>query len=889
MSDDLLQTKLHVPRLRPSLVPRPRLIEALNQGRTGKLTLISAAAGFGKTTLVSSWIDALQTERAPLPPASHVPTQIAWLSLDENDSAPARFLAYVIAALQRIDPHIGASAQPMLQASPLPLPTVLTALLNDVASQPEQIVLVLDDYHVIDARPIDEALAFLLDNAPPQLHLVITTREDPNLPLARLRVRGLLTEVRAADLRFTLAETARFLQNVMGLALTEDQITALEARTEGWIAGLQMAALSMRGQEDIASFIQSFTGSHHFVLDYLLEEVLHQQPPHVQTFLLKTAILNQLTGSLCDALTGEASGQQILESLERANLFLVPLDNERRWYRYHHLFAELLRQRLLESSGESDLNALHSRASQWYEANGLELEAFHHATAANDIERAMRLIEGKGLPLYFRGEAMPIRHWLASLPEAEFRAKPALRVMYASVLTMTGRLHDNIDEILQAAETALQDAAPDDKTADLLGQIAANRAMLAVPKNQVETIITQSRRALELLHPDNAPMRATTTWTLGYAYQVQGKRAAASKAYAETIAQSQKSGNLMTEIAATTCVGQIQEAETQAHQAAASFRRVLQLVGDPPWPAACEACVGLARIHYQWNDLAAAERYGQQGLALARQLENVDTPAACGVLLARVELAHGDVAAAVTRLAAAEQFVQQHHFEHWMAEITTVRIQVLLHQGALAAAAQLAQAHDLPLSQARIHLAQHDPKAALVLLAPARQEAEAKGWADRRLQVLLLQALAQQAEDEDAQAMQTLGEALTLAAPGGLLRPFVDAGPPMASLLRQAVKAGVAPLFAQPVLIAFGEMVVSQPPVSRPAGQPIVNTLVEPLSARELDVLKLLTTGLTGPEIARELMVSLNTMRTHTKNIYAKLGVNSRRTAVRRAEELNLI
>ncbi len=625
MSGELLQTKLFLPRLRPSLVPRPRLIKILNQGLSGKLTLISAPAGFGKTTLVSSWIDALQTDNT-----APTPTQIAWLSLDENDGVLARFLSYVIAALQRIDPHIGESALPLLQASPLPLPTLLTTLLNDIAAQPDPLVLVLDDYHVVDAHPVDEALAFLLEHAPPQLHLVITTREDPNLPLARLRVRGLLTELRATDLRFTVAETAVFLQKVMGLDLTEEQIAALEARTEGWIAGLQMAALSMRGQKDLSGFIQSFTGSHRFVLDYLLEEVLHQQPDHVQEFLLKTAVLNQLTGSLCDALTGETNGQEILESLDRANLFLVPLDNERRWYRYHHLFAELLRQSLQQSTAESDVNALHIRASEWYEANGLALEAFHHATAAHDVDRALRLIEGDGLPLYFRGEATPVRHWLESLPEAEFKARPALWVTYASVLTLTGRLHDNIEEILQAAEAALPDPALDDKTADLHGQIAANRAMLGVVKNEVERIITQSQRALALLHPDNAPMRTTTTWTLGYAYQVQGNRAAAKEAYAETIAQSQKSGNIMTEIAATTCVGQIQETENQPHQAAATFQRILQLMGDPPWPAACEACVGLARIHYQWNDLDAAEQYGQQGLALARQLENVDTPAACG-------------------------------------------------------------------------------------------------------------------------------------------------------------------------------------------------------------------------------------------------------------------
>jgi len=865
----LLQTKLYRPPLRPSLIPRTNLLHQLNRGLPRKLTLLSAPAGFGKTTLVNEWLAACERPSA-------------WLSLDERDGDPPRFLTYFVAALQRIFPNVGADVTAVLQASPPPpIETSLTTLLNEIAAQPDHFLLVLDDYHLIEAPAVDEALTFLLDHLPPQMHLVVTTREDPNLPLARLRVRGQLTELRAADLRFTLEETAVFLNQTMGLNLSQENVAALEARTEGWAAGLQMAALSMHGQPDVAGFIQSFTGSHRFVLDYLVEEVLHQQPESVQRFLLQTAVLHQLTGALCNALTGDDNGQEILESLERANLFLVPLDNERRWYRYHHLFADLLRQRLQQDMAESGVAELHRRASQWYEANGLELEAFRHAAAANDMARAVRLIEGEGLPLYFRGEATPVRHWLASLPEAEFQARPSLWVTYASVLTMTGRLHGNIEEILQAAETALQSAGHDDKTNDLLGQTAAIRAMLGVPKNQVDTIITQSRRALELLHPDNAPMRTTTTWTLGYAYQVQGDRAAASRAYAETIAQSQKSGNIMTELAATTCLGQIQETENQLRQAAQTFQRILELVGDPPWPAACEACVGLGRIHYQWNDLETAEQYGQQGLALARQLENVDTPAACDVLLAQVKLAQGDAAGALAVLTEADQFVQERHFDHWSGEITAVRIQTLLQQGHLAAAAELAENHDLPLSQARVKLAQGKPTAALAVLEPVRQQAAANDWADMRFQVLVLQALAHQAAGKSEQAVQTLEEALALAAPGGLLRPFVDEGLPMAALLREVVKRGMAPVFAQQVLEAFGETAVSPPPTAHP--------LPDPLSERELEVLKLLATALTGPEIARELVISLNTMRTHTKNIYSKLGVNSRRTAVRRAADLNLL
>jgi LuxR family maltose regulon positive regulatory protein len=402
-----------------------------------------------------------------------------------------------------------------------------------------------------------------------------------------------------------------------------------------------------------------------------------------------------------------------------------------------------------------------------------------------------------------------------------------------------------------------------------------------VPKNQVETIVTESRRALQLLHPENTPMRTTTTWTLGYAYQLQGNREAAREAYVETIARSRKSSNIMTEIAATTCVGQIQESENQAHEAAETFRRILHLVGDPPWPAACEACAGLARIHYQWNDLDAAERYGEQGLALAHQLENVDTPAACGVLLACVQLARGDPSGALAALSEAEQFAQGHHFGHWDGEITAVRIRILLHQGNLAAAAQLIASTDLSLSRARVHLAQGKPAEALAVLEPVRRQLEEKDLADKRLQLLALQSLAHQAAGEGESAVQTIGEALAMAAPGGLLRMFVDEGAPMAALLREVVKQGNAPAFAQQVLYAFEEPVAPKIPTS--------HHLPDRLTERELEVLRMLATELSGPEIARELVISLNTMRTHTKNIYSKLGVSSRRTAVRRAEALDML
>lgn len=469
-----------------------------------------------------------------------------------------------------------------------------------------------------------------------------------------------MTELRVVDLRFTSDEATEFLKGVMSLDLSSKDVAALESRTEGWIAGLQMAALSMRGRADTASFIQAFTGSHRFVLDYLVEEVFGQQSESVQTFLLRTSILDRMCGSLCDAvlLDPSACGQETLEYLERANLFIVPLDDERRWYRYHHLFAELLRLRLHQSTTsytgdeESGVAELHVRASIWYEDNGLEIEAFRHAAAANDVERAARLVEGKGMPLHFRGAVAPVLKWVESLPTAVLDAWPSLWTTYASTLLAAGQV-TGVEQKLRAAEAALQSIEPDDKTRDLVGRIAAIRATLTASQNQVETIIAQSRRALEYLHPDNLPFRTSTTWKLGFAYHLQGDRAAASQAYAEVISIGQASENIIFTITATTGLGSLQEADNQLYLAAETYRRVLQQFGNPPLRVACEAHLGLARIFYEWNDLDAAEQHGQQSVRLARQLENSDRFVACEVFLARLKLAQGDVAAAAAILAKA--------------------------------------------------------------------------------------------------------------------------------------------------------------------------------------------------------------------------------------------
>ena len=880
MSTPILATKLYVPPPQPRVVHRPRLIERLNEGLHRRLTLICAPAGFGKTTLLSEWLAGWER------PA-------AWLSLDEGDSDPTRFLTYLVAALQTVAADIGEGALGMLQSPrPPPTETVLTTLLNEITTIEDEIVLVLDDYHVVDAKPADDALSFLLEHQPPRMHLVIATREDPNLPLARLRARGQLAELRAADLRFTPSEAAEFLKGAMGLSLSAEDIAALETRTEGWIAGLQLAAISLQGRKDATNFVESFTGSHHFVLDYLVEEVLGQQSESVQAFLLRTSILERLCGPLCDAvlLDPSASGQETLEYIERANLFLIPLDNERRWYRFHHLFAELLLQRLHQSTASStgdemgDVAELHNRASVWYEDNGLEIEAFQHAAAAQDVDRAERLIEGKGMPLYFRGTVAPVLNWLESLPKTVLDARPSLCVVYASVLLLVD--HTAVEQKLQVAEAALQDTEQDDKTRDLVGRIASMRATLAVIQHDAETIIAQSRRALEYLHPDNLPLRTATTWTLGHAHQLQGDRAAASRAYDEVISTGKSFGDSVYTIAATINLGQLQEADNKLSLAAESYRRVLQLAGDPPQPIACEACLGLARITYQWNDLDAAEQHGQQFIQLTRQMGSVDSFASYDVFLARLKLAQGDVAGAVAILAKAEEFVRQHNFLFRMPDVAAAQVLTLLRRGNLAAASHLVEAHDLPVSRARVHLAQGDATAALAALAPLRRQAEVKGWGDERLEVMVLQALALQAHGEVDEAAQILGDALALAEPGGFIRIFVDEGTQMAHLLSEAAARGITPGYTGRLLAAFeAEEQKSEDKSYLPPAQP----LTEPLSQRELEVLRLIAQGLSNREIGERLFLAVDTVKGHNRRIFNKLMVHRRTEAVARARSLDIL
>jgi LuxR family maltose regulon positive regulatory protein len=909
MSDSLLLTKLYVPPPRTNLVLRPRLVERMNEGLSlgRKLTLISAPAGFGKTTLVSEWVAGPRD----CPPKLVCGNLVAWLSLDEADNDPTRFISYLVAALQTIKPGIGENLLLALQGSqPLQIEAILTALLNEVSKIPEHFVLILDDYHSIDSRPVDRTLDFLVEHQPPQMHLVITTREDPQLPLARYRARGQLTELRAADLRFTPGEAAELLNHVTGLGLSVENIAALETRTEGWIAGLQLAAISMQGHKDAAGFIQSFTGSHRFVMDYLLEEVLHQQSESIQTFLLYTSMLDRMCGPLCDAilLDSSASGQATLEYLERSNLFIVPLDNERRWYRYHHLFGDLLRKRMEQKLTADGIARLHIHASEWYENNRLILEAFNHAVAANDVERAERLMELKEMPLHLPGVPTTILKWLESLPESVLNSKPALWWKQAAMM-MSNYQTIGVEEKLQATEAALASKTPpnsemDDWTRNLIGKIAFARAALAATLYQAETTLVYANRAMEFLHPNNIAYRSEVTQYIGFARYVLGDRDAAELAYKQALSLAQAAGNNELVELAVIRLGQIQELSNQLRQAFETYQKVLKLMGEDPPPLATLAYIGLARIYYEWNELDTAEKYAEQAFQQAKLCEQViDRLISSEMVLSRLKLTRGDADGAAYWLSQAERNARQMNLPVRLPDIACAQALIHLYRGDTGAAAQIVQQYDhlqydlkhndILIFRARALVAQGDPSAALGILIPYIPQMEEKKWEDQRLRAVVLQGLAHHLQGEKDQAFQVLTEALTLAEPGGYIRLFVDYGDPMRLLIvdfrswmEKQSGDRTHPLadYVDRILAAFAPS--QAVPELTPGNSK--SELIETLSQRELEVLQLICQGLSNHEICLRLFLALDTVKGHNRRIFEKLQVHKRTEAIARARDLGL-
>ena len=906
----LLETKLYVPRSPRALVPRPRLRERMDRGAASRLMLVSAPAGFGKTTLLAEWLAA-----GPAAPTDE--RSVAWLSLDPSDNHPGSFWTYVIAALRSAAPGVGASALALLHAAqPPPIETVLTTLVNDLGAVANDVVLVLDDYHVIDARDVQEGMAFLLDHLPARLHLVIGSRADPALPLARLRVRGELVEIRAADLRFTPDEAAAYLNGVMGLALTAQDMAALEGRTEGWIAALQLAALSMQGRDDVAGFIAGFAGDDRYVVDYLVEEVLQRQPDRVHTFLLQTSILGRLSGPLCDAVTGQGGGKAMLEALDRGNLFLVPLDDRRRWYRYHHLFADVLRARLLDE--QPDLLAeLHRRASEWYEQNGERAVAIEHALAAEDFQRAADLVE-LAIPAIRRDLQVARAHkWLQALPDALLHSRPVLSVAFAGTLLAAGEL-EAVEARLRDAERWLDQTTGPLEESDtpstamvvvdeeefrrLPTMIAVYRAARALSLGDVEATMAYARRALDLVVDDDHLGRGAAAGLLGIAAWATGDLVAAHESYSDCMVSLQRAGHIFDVFVCAITLADIRIAQGRLRDAMRAYEQALRLApeqGGSLLPGTADMYVGMSALHRERDDLAAATEDLLRSQALA---ENTGLPVnryRWWVAMARIRGAEGDLDDALVHLDEAERLYVG-EFSPNVRPIPAMRARVWAAQGRFGDVFGWVREQELSVEDdlgylrefehitlarallARYKMERAEPSLyeAIGLLERLLNAAEEGGRTGSVIEILVLQSLAQQVRGDLPAALVPLERALTLAEPEGYVRVVVDEGPPMALLLEAAAERGISLSYVRRLLSAF-EHIEDRTPAKQ--------SLIERLSERELDVLRLLATDLDGPDIARELVVSLNTVRTHTKNIYAKLGVNNRRTAVRRAEELDLL
>ena len=917
MPTALLETKLYVPRSRRGLVPRPRLSERLDRGIASTLMLVSAPAGFGKTTLLTEWLAA-----GPAAPGDE--RLVAWLSLDRGDNDPASFWTYVIAALRTAARGVGESALALLQApQPPPIETVLTALLNDLAAMTREIVLVLDDYHVIDTRAVQDGMAFLLDHAPPGLHVVIAGRADPALPLARLRSRGELAETRAADLRFTTDEAAAYLNETMGLPLTARDVAALEGRTEGWIAALQLAALSMQGRDDVAGFIAGFAGDDRYVVDYLGEEVLQRQPERVQAFLLQTSILGRLSGPLCDAVTGQGDGKAMLAALDRGNLFLVPLDDRRRWYRYHQLFADVLYARLLDEQ-PGQVPDLHRRASAWYERSGEPAEAIRHALAAGDFGRAADLVELAIPPMRRTRQEATVQGWLEVIPDGLIRARPVLSVASAAASLARGEL-DGVEGWLRDAERCLDEAAGtgagsqdssqapptplggaddpgDEEFRRLPAGIELYRSALALARGDVPGTARHARRVLDVALEDDHLCRAGAAGLLGLAFWASGDLEAGYASYAECMAGLRRAGHIADTFGCAIALADIRLAQGRLGAAMRTYEQALQLAGEPGGPVlrgTADMYVGMGEVHRERGDLLAATQQLLRSEELGEHTGLPQNRYRWRVAMARIRQAEGDLGGALDLLGEAERLYVGDYFPN-VRPVPALKARVWIAQGSLGEAVGWAREQGLSadddlsylrefehITLARVLVAgyqderaEHSIRQATRLLERLLRAAEEGGRTGRVIEILILQALAHQTLGDVPAALTALERVMALAEPEGYVRVFADEGPPMAALLKAGAKQGISRLYARRLLAAMSEA---------EHDSPVTQALIDPLSERELDVLRLLGSELNGPAIARELMVSLNTVRTHTKNIYAKLAVSSRRAAVRRAQELDLL
>ena len=916
-SEELLSTKVTIPRVRPRLLVRSRLLEALDQAMDRGLTLVCTPAGFGKTTLLAHW-------------AHDVERVVAWLSLDSDDSDPVRFWRYVAASLEGAGVAVGDRVRSLLEAPRgVSGEGVVTALVNELDTLADPVTLVFDDYHVIESGPVHDGVTFLVSHLPPQLHVLIASRSDPPLPLARLRARGQIAELRAADLRFTPEEAAAFLREVWDLDLSSDAVVALESRTEGWAVGLQLAALSLQDRPDSDAFVDAFAGTHRYVLDYLSEEVLDRQPDRVRSFLLRTSILERLCGPLCDAVTGDSDGQEMLEALERANLFLVPLDEERRWYRFHHLFGDLLRARLRQTEAGL-VPELHRRAAAWCEQHGLIDEAIRHALGCEDATWAARLVEQHLGETLGRAEEAHVERWLAELPDDTVRSRPALCLAQGLRQLFRGRL-DSAEQWLTHAERAFEyDQEPPEfgvltevgTVAKVPAAVALLRAELAGARGDSEVMAEYASTALTEMAEDEHGPRFWARWLSGAeAELMRGRLVEAERAAAELVAEGRASPDPHPGmVSRLSWLGQVQEARGSLTAALRTYREALRIVtqGSQVWPSGAAAStyvftsdyaglahLGIARVLYERDQVDDALRHVTEGMDLGQQEIWFREHALVASAWIRRAMGQADGAVADMNEACALQASPEVNSLWHPAAVERARL--LLAHGKVAEAAPWTEERALTenddvsylrerehLVLARVLLARSHPRRALPLLERLDDLAASQGRLGSLIQIRALRSLALQAAGDHDGALALLEDALSLARPEGYVRVFADEGPPMAALLQGLIRAhrrGKSVSRAERehmnrVVRAF------RPGVTRPETPGAAQTatgLIEPLTRRELEVLGSIAAGRRNRQIADELVVTVETVKRHVSHIFEKLSTTNRTEAVARARELGLI
>lgn len=900
MKVPILTTKLFSPPVRPNTVKRTQLVEVLNRGLNRKLTLIAAPAGFGKTTLISEWI-------------ADCGYPVAWVSIDERDNDLTRFLTYVIVALQTIQPSIGKELEDVLQSSQLPfVNNILTTLINDIATTADSFLLVLDDYHLLDNQMIDEAIAFLTDYLPAQMHLVISTREDPQLSLSRLRARDQITELRASDLRFTIDEATEFLNGVMGLPLSREAILALEKRTEGWIAGLQLAALSITGQADIHKFITEFTGNNRYIVDYLVDEVLLHQPTDIRNFLLQTSVLERLSGPLCDAVTHQRFSGKVLEDLERGNLFVVPLDDKRLWYRYHHLFASVLYAHLKLEKPEL-VPELHQRASDWYMSNGYVADAVRHAFVAEDFQRAARIIELAWATMDRTRQFAIWIKWAQTLPEAYIRVRPVLSVGYAWALLENGEL--------EMGEARLQDAEKllDSSSVDLIihdenefeflpASIANARAYLSQAYNDIPATIQYSQQALDLLPTTDYLRRGVTGSLLGLALWQCDDIERAYETFSAAMNSFEMAGNIMFSITGVYILSDMLLTLGQLRKAMDTYHQALQLAGEQgetPMQGTADLYLGLSELHFEQHNLDLAQQYLRKSEELSEATGFPRWQYRWSLVQARIKQAQGDFDGALDMLEEAERLYIRGPVPD-MSPITALKANVWIKQGEWSKAIFWADEQNLSVDDelsyprqvehlifARLLIARYKQgeksaiHEALTLLSRLLKAAEDGNRKGSVTEILIQQALAYEVQGDISQALAPLEHALTLAEPEGYVRVFLDEGKAMHQLLSYASEREIATAYVNKLLSAY--KAVELLPNDGIGTKTMMQPLIEPLSERELEILHLIAEGLTNREISDRLFLALSTVKGHNRNIYGKLNVQRRTEAIAHARELGLL